>query len=393
MRGMWRSLTLAAMLIAALTVFSPALALAGSVSGTVTDASTHGAIAGIQVCANSNPDNYEGICTETTADGTYQIVNVPAGSYSVRFASYRQDLNYVAEWSGGDHARPGDLVSVGSGDVPGIDAELEVGGVITGTLTDAETGGPAAGALACVENQDIFFGICLKADASGHYEVNRLATAEYRVSFEGDNEASYLTRYYDETDYSPQADPVSVVAGTAVDGIDAVLNPGAQILGHVSQEGTGAPLADVWVCAEEPEPGDVTRCDFTDEAGNYAIRSLPAGTYLVAFDPEPLPFGVSAVQWWQGASTAAEATPIVIAPPEIRSGIDGLIDEAVWGPQPTSEPPQAVTAAALPIVAAPRPTPRKCRKGFHRKLVKGTKRCVRKQRRHRHRLHHLEPKR
>lgn len=393
MRVMWRSLTVAAMSVAALAVFSPAQALAGSVSGTVTDAATHGAIAGIQVCANSNPDNYEGICTETTADGTYQIVGVPAGSYSVRFASYRQDLNYVAEWSGGDHARPGDLVSVGTGDVSGIDAELEVGGVITGTLTDAETGGPAAGALACVENQDIFFGICLKADANGNYEVNRLATAEYRVSFEGDNEANYLNRYYDETDYSPQADPVSVVAGSEVDGIDAVLTPGAQILGHVSQGGTGAPLADVWVCAEEPAPGDVTRCDFTDEAGDYAIRSLPAGTYLVAFDPEPLPFGVSAVQWWQGASTAAEATPIAIAPPETRTGIDGVIDQPTWGPEPSSEPLQAVTATTLPILAAPRPTLRKCRKGSHRKLVKGKKRCVRKQRRHRSHQHRLGAKR
>jgi hypothetical protein len=126
---------------------------------------------------------------------------------------------------------------------------------------------------------------------------------------------------------------------------------------------------------EEP-PGEYEGCDHTDSNGEYAIRSLPAGTYLVAFEKEYLPFGMQVGQWWDGASSAADATPITIEPPETRTGVDGRLANRY--PTPTPEAPV--------VIVQPQPNApvaKKCRKGFRSRTVGGRTRCVRKHRRHR----------
>ncbi|HET7507928.1 MAG TPA: hypothetical protein VFJ53_06180, partial [Solirubrobacterales bacterium] len=84
-----------------------------------------------------------------------------------------------------------------------------------------------------------------------------------------------------------------------------------------------------------------------------------------------------------------EATPIAIVPPETRTGIDGVVDRAIWGP-PEKEPTVTTDPPPPPVATASvRPRLRKCHKGFHRKLVKGKKRCVRKHRHHRRHHRHI----
>jgi hypothetical protein len=130
------------------------------------------------------------------------------------------------------------------------------------------------------------------------------------------------------------------------------------------------------------EPGEYQACDTTDSSGDYILRSLPASSYLVAFGLEYHPWGVGADQWWEGAATAAEADPLVITPPQAHTGINGWATSPFW---PQELPPESPAGPASVSVAPPpplelKPRPRKCRKGFHRKLVKGKKRCVRKHR-------------
>ena len=128
------------------------------------------------------------------------------------------------------------------------------------------------------------------------------------------------------------------------------------------------------VCAEA-QVGEFEDCDRTDAAGEYALRSLPIGSYLIAFELEYLPFGTVAEQWWQGVSLKAEATPLEITPPETRSGIDGQVRRPYREPLP--EGPPLVTYEAKP---AKKPGLPKCRKAFHRRKVAGKSRCVRKHR-------------
>ena len=181
-------------------------------------------------------------------------------------------------------------------------------------------------------------------------------------------------------------------AGSVVSGIDAVLQPGAQILGTVTEEGTGRLLSGVEVCLWRPgssvPPEYTERCARTDSSGNYAIRSLPANTYAVVFSQDPDPYGEEnfVEQWWQGAPSAAEATPLTIAPPQTITGIDAqLVDRSVDELEPPLQPAGQVPLLLSPLM--PKAPPRKCKKGFHRKLVKGKRRCVRKKSRHQRRRH------
>jgi len=160
---------------------------------------------------------------------------------------------------------------------------------------------------------------------------------------------------------------------------------GAQVSGAVTQAGTGKPLAGMKVCVEAVAPGNGEACDLTDSEGNYAIAGISAGTYLVAFGVESLPGGGrSAAQWWNGAASPVEATPIAMAPPQIFTGINGQIGKGEPGSKPH-------TGGGTVVVPGPQQqplpelTPMRCKKGYRWRKVNGVKRCVPKP--HHHRRH------
>jgi len=374
-----------------LGALAPALAAAGSISGTVTDEDAHAGIAGIEVCAHPDPYTFEDICAQTGSGGAYTLDGLPASSYYVRFSANSSDLNYVDEWYDDSQTFPGDLITVGGSEaVEGIDAELEEGGVITGTVTDADTLGPAAGVWACVYGMEpTQFGLCLRTGPGGEYEVDGLPTGEYQVSFGGENEVNYLEEWYDDSETPAGATLVPVTAGTTVPGIYAAVRPGVQILGTVTEAGTGAPLNDIEVCAfdpvHSPSPEYVERCARTNAAGDYAIRSLQGDTYDIVFSQEAaFPFfdDYFFEQWWENAASVSGATPLHVTPPQTVTGIDAQLVNMIQ-PDPPAE------GGSVPPPPGQTPPPRKCKKGFKRKLVKGKRRCVRKHQRHHRRYRHI----
>jgi len=372
--------------LGALAALTPGLAAAASISGTVTDDSPgHAGIVGIEVCAQPQPYEFEESCTQTAAGGTYSLAGLKSASYHLHFSSARNRLNYVSEFYDDKLAYPGDLLAV-PGDVSGVDAELQIGGRIKGVAKDSATGGAAVGAEVCASSYSPveYFG-CGLTGSDGSYEINALPSAEYAVSFFGGSEANYLHRYYDESD-TPTGERVSVLAGgPAVEGIDATLQPGAQILGTVTDAAGAAPGERIEVCLYDtlraPEVGFREPCVLTDSAGHYAIRSLRQGIYDVVFShDQPLaPNDLFFEQWYDGVPTLAQATPIAIAPPEARSGVDARLTHYPVDPPRGPDP---VKVSLLPILNA-KPKPLHCRKGFQKRRVKGKARCVRKQRKHR----------
>jgi hypothetical protein len=159
-------------------------------------------------------------------------------------------------------------------------------------------------------------------------------------------------------------------------------DPGVQISGRVTDLSTGSPLENVMVCAEEVAPGEAEVCALTDAEGAYGIGGIPAGTYLVAFGVEsPISGGRTVAQWWDGASSSEEATPLAVVPPQIFTGIDGQIGKADDPPAPT------IGGGTIVIAPPPQPSPPeliplRCKKGFRWQKVDGVKRCVRKPKHH-----------
>jgi hypothetical protein len=166
-------------------------------------------------------------------------------------------------------------------------------------------------------------------------------------------------------------------------------DPGVQISGRVTDFSTGTALETVMVCAEEVDPGENEACDSTDAEGSYAIGGIPSGTYLVAFGVEfPAAGGRTVAQWWNGASSAEEATPLAVVPPQIFTGIDARIGKSEDPPAPTTGG-GTIVIAPPPQAAPPELTPLRCKKGFRWRKIDGVKRCVRKPRHHRrHRRQH-----
>ena len=224
------------------------------------------------------------------------------------------NLKYVSEYF--DDAQDYfeiDLFSLGVAAAT-INVELAEGGAIAGTITDESTGLPVSGVRACAMDSQGFWPRCDDSDTNGDYLLNGVPSGVYSVEYEGGNRVNYLHEFYEDAATWAAATDVAVAAPATTSGIDAELAQGAEILGHVTDVRAGAPAADITVCALEPEPGRIPGLRLDRSAGDYAIRSLHARTYLVAFELEYFPWGIWADQWWQGAATAAEADPIAIAP-------------------------------------------------------------------------------
>lgn len=385
---MLRRGSVSVLLVALICALTPALASATSILGTVT-AEGGGPIQGVEVCPTPQPYTFEADCTETDASGHYTLAGLPSGNYLLYFSAFRNNLPYVSEfYDDVEYPWEADSFHFDATQNAVLDVALAAGGSIAGNVSDEGTHEPIAGIWACARDGQGWEPRCALSDANGNYLLKGIPSGSFSVEYSGGNRVNYLREFYEDAQTWAAATDVDVTAPGLTSGIDAELAPGAEILGHVSDPGTGAPSRGVFVCANEQDPGEYQGCDSTDTAGDYAIRSLPAGTYLVAFELEYLPTGLFAKQWWDGAATMAEADPLEIAPPESRTGIDGQATSPFWPQEPGGEEQAALSpppfASLPPVLKKPLP---KCRKGFHRRWVKGKRKCVRKhrpgQRRHR----------
>jgi Carboxypeptidase regulatory-like domain len=207
-------------------------------------------------------------------------------------------------------------------------------GSISGTATAAGTGAPIAGLSVCAE-ANFVGGVasgCTATDAAGNYTIGGLpARSDYQVEFSALGNLNFLTQYFQGKEGLDNWDRVAVNDGATTAGINAAMNPGAQISGHVGEQGTEAAAEGVEVCALDPAPNpraeEFERCAKTDGAGNYVVRSLPGGTYVIVFaryrpPVDSVPF---AQQYYANATTKQTATPISLAPPETRAGIDASL--------------------------------------------------------------------
>jgi hypothetical protein len=210
--------------------------------------------------------------------------------------------------------------------------------------------------------------------------VITVAAGEYRVEFEP-FEGNFLMQYWDHVDHWWAATPVTVAVGQTRQGIDADLGVGGKIEGTVRLSDGVTPVAGVKVCAWEAEIDGTGRCADSAADGTYSLDRLRNSHYKVEFSPPPE--GNLVTQFWNRKAGWNSAEEILVSGEATITGVDAYLG--------AKSPPLTL---ALPL-ATPSSVPgraplSKCRKGFHRKLVKGKKRCVRKHRRHlrRHRSHH-----
>jgi hypothetical protein len=415
-----RMLGLAAALCALAALFpaGSAAAATGEIHGKVTDHLGE-PIAGIVVCAEGINSLVDGECDwDTDAEGEYSIGGLQASSYRVGFhVESDPSLNYVQQWySGKAHPEEADPVELAEGESREVNAELQIGGEIRGTVADRETDLPIEGVQVCARLLGFFqngeVGYCGRSDAAGEFVVKNLGTGQYRLEFRTEGHVNYVEAQLPEPPGS-----IPLTAGGAIE-VEAHLQPGVEIEGTLTEMGTGTPIVGFSapysvpaICALNPATQARVKCASVESDGHYSIAGLPAGTYAVSFALDWVAEGLDlhpdgyVRRYWEEVPAFGEATLLAGTAGAVLHEIDAALTqgEEVFPncevssacPPPSSSDATSSTGSvvtstttlpppqAKPVIRLPAQRPR-CKKGFRRVMKSGRARCVKTPRRHRH---------
>ena len=242
----------------------------------------------VQAKSPAGSSNY--YYANTDASGAYVINHVPpiTGGYTVQFRDCNLPATYVSQYYGGDYSGTTTTIAPRV-DAPaqGIDAHLDLGGTIAGTVTDSGghpiTSGLCATATMTGNPGKYYSGSSSQLDSAGRYTIPGLPTGSYTVSFDdcGAQRNDVAQTF---------ATTVSVTLGQPTIGVNATMLPGTSISGAVyGGPGTATPVSGVCVQVLKPT-GQVVGLYNAGYAtsgpdGSYAVSHLPPGqSYVVQFN-------------------------------------------------------------------------------------------------------------
>ncbi|MGO9457588.1 MAG: carboxypeptidase regulatory-like domain-containing protein [Acidimicrobiales bacterium] len=262
------------------------LATGGEITGKVTNRATGNPLGTVCVDAYPVSSGTSGYTT-TAGNGTYTIKGLASGQYKVEFYGCGATSKFTAQWFDGKATETAaTAVTVVAGGLPrtAVDASMIAGGGITGTVT-AKTGGAPIGTI-CVEAIPTTTGAdgFARTGSGGTYLLDGLATGTYKVEFSPCNSSqNYLDQWFNDKSSQATATVVAVTVGTTpTPGINAVMAPGGEITGKVTNASNGNPVATVCVSAIGKTTGTYYFAT-TGSSGTYEVKGLPTGKYHVEF--------------------------------------------------------------------------------------------------------------
>lgn len=277
-----------------------------SISGTVVDAASSSPLQNLFVVVYSDGGSLlKG--ESTAADGTYTVGGLPAGSYRARTF----DLDYIDELYDDlpcpfscDPTTGTAIALAAATETPGIDFALDLGGSITGRVTDEATGDPLAGLQVVVAdgsfNQKSAF-----TSSTGAYSAGGLPAGTY---FARTSSSTHLDELYDDLPCEPSCNPttgtpISVAQGLATSGIHFALARPISITGTVRDAVTESPLVAVPVTAYD-DLGRAVASSVSGFDGSYLLDGFSTGHLRILAGPTTthaaqflggLPFGLDAL--------------------------------------------------------------------------------------------------
>lgn len=249
----------------------------GSISGTVTnDGGTP--LAGIEVSVQGG-DLWRQMVTD--GNGHYEFTDLPAEEYVVSFADPARV--YASEYYDSTTSwRNVTWLDLADGAaLTGIDATLDVGGRITGTVLD-EAGNPFARTRVCAVDINVGGATpCADGNADGTYDVGGVGAGSYTVFLDTwEADGTFRSLLYPGVHEFSDIIEVPVVLGQTSGGIDFLIDRTAYgtLSGEMLDE-NGQPFDDAYVCAEGP----TAECVDPAADGSYKLGLLP-GEYRVSFN-------------------------------------------------------------------------------------------------------------
>ncbi len=262
----------------------------GSISGTVIEAApAKHAISGIDVEVYKASNEFAAVGSAVTSvTGEYTVEDLGPGSYKVRFGTppFESKLNYLPQyWEGkSTFAEATQIVITTEGEAKaGIDAELQEGGSIGGTVTNADAQPVDEATVLVFDERGEIVGEA-QTSPTGEYGVLRLATGSYEVQITPAFEANLVPQFYANEPSLADATPVPVKVEKKTP-VNVTLQTGGKISGRVTDAVTHNPLAGVFVGATNAA-GFELFFGFaeTNESGEYTIVGLATGPYNLEFE-------------------------------------------------------------------------------------------------------------
>jgi hypothetical protein len=255
----------------------------GTLTGTVTDASTAKPIGGICVMDD------QGDFGTTNAAGTFTIDQLPAERTIVSFAggcgsSGSYTPQFYDDQVTQEAARP---IVISAGHVTsGINAAMRPGATIAGRVVNS-AGRPVPGVCVGIVPADLvadgFFPFAVSTtNSSGSYAVANLAPGDYAAAFvsgcAGPSNAAAL-QWFKGQPTEETAGLIDARAGRPATGIDAVVSPGGSISGTVTSTQREGPDFLSCVTATNRQTGQTSQ--FIPTNDGFTISGLVPGTYTV----------------------------------------------------------------------------------------------------------------
>ncbi len=210
---------------------------------------------------------------------------------------------------------------------------------LSGRVTDAATGKGIAGATveawsAAVHTVDFSTRPSEAAQWRSQYH-SAITSVDGRYAFFGLPADTYTLRviapgysreYYDNVTASLEAKVIRVVALAEMADIDFGLTRGGSISGHIFEADGVTPLVGAEVVARHSKYWyDQGYWAVTDSQGAYTLHNLCLGAFKVTAAAEGY---VELVRYYPGVYGWAEASEVVVTPPDEARGVDIALDPA-----------------------------------------------------------------
>lgn len=251
------------------------LARGAVLSGTVT--SDTGPLSSAYVSVSSTSGQFYS-STYTSSNGTWSMT-VPAGVYTLRFSS----SGFVSEWYDNalDQSAATAITVAGEETKTGLDARLDKGGSISGTVT-GDKGSISYGWVYAYRDGSTNSYASSYLGSNGKYTITGLPEGSYKLQFSA---SGFLSEYWNDQEDIGSATSITVGKAQDVTGKDAVLTYGAAITGKVvDTQGNPVSRAFVSVYRKDHEYG-YFGYGYTADDGTFRVGGLPSGAYRVSFQP------------------------------------------------------------------------------------------------------------
>jgi len=308
-----------------LTLNTPA-SIPGSIEGTVTRDLDDESIPGLWVTAHNYINGQWMGNAQTQADGSYKIIDLPAGIYRVEVSTGGTD--YIREYYDNtyDHNSAIPVTVTAGSDITSVNFGLAIGGSISGQLTDVNG---LAIQNVCV---NAYTGRChqghlssTQSDIDGNYVIRGLPTGtDVYLRFDGNcSGGNYIQEWYDGQYDCNNAQSVAGITS----GVNATLDAGASISGIV-KDANGDTITDVQISvhAHGTTPNSSSRGTYASQTdGTYTISGLAPGTYKIQANNNWAPGYVS--KYYNNKTSDDTANEVVLASGQGIAGIDFNLEE------------------------------------------------------------------